>query len=117
MMWVIFFSVVPYMVGPPIPFHAKPNIFLDKFHVIFGALYFPLPAAGGAVECISTPSVPAVSAAVGALSVHKYQATHGRPPFAGRRSRNRLALHIPDLAEEHTEKNILPAYNACTPGT
>ena len=43
--------------------------------------------------------------------------SHGRHPFAGRKSRNRLAWHIPDLAEEHTERNILLAYNACTPCT
>ena len=110
------------MGGPPIPFHTKPNIFLDKFHVIFGALYFPLPATGGTVENISTPSVPAAPAAVGALSVHKYQATHGRPPFSGRRSRNRLVVLVAILYPR-LSKTVQGLYNplflcsAGTPGT
>lgn len=74
--------------GLLVTFDAKPNIFLDKLHVIFGTLDFSLPATGGAVEDISASSISAVSAAVRALCISKHQISHGRPPFAGRRSRN-----------------------------
>ena len=58
--------------GFPVLFHVFSENLIKSLYIVRVHLNFPLPVARGAIEDISTPSVPADPAAVGALSVGKY---------------------------------------------
>ena len=55
------------MDGLPVLFHVFSEYLIKSLYIVRVHLNFPLPVARGAIEDISTPSVPADPAAVGAV--------------------------------------------------